>query len=188
MLLWGRPFIDDLIIAEKENQRAHDMKLTTILHNLQRRGFAVNATKSTILGESLEFLGMTIDQHGIKPYIKEGVFNRLKTTKHRTAKDLQRTIGTLNWFRRFIPAYSSLTCLLQQSLKQVGAGKINDDSIDKICIPIIQTIELQLMKKINLAYPDYKLDKYIHIQVRKYAFSSAIYKKSLQQPKQLIEF
>lgn len=96
MLAWARASIDDLIIVDKDNQRAYDMKLTTILYNLQLQGFAVHTKKSKIINDHLKFLGMHVDKEGSKLFVKEGIFSRLKQRKHRVAKDIQKTIRILN--------------------------------------------------------------------------------------------
>lgn len=64
---------------------------------------------------------------------------------------------------RFIPAYSALILLIRQALKKIKANQILTDQIDKICQPIIDKIESQLVNKLNLAYPDYALKKLLNI-------------------------
>lgn len=117
MLAWARAYIDNIIILDKDNQRAHDLKLTTILFNLQNRGFAVHAKKSKIISDNLKFLCMHINENEIQLCVKEGTFDRLKKCKYWIARDIQRTIRILKWFRRFIPFYSTVIKPIQQPLK-----------------------------------------------------------------------
>lgn len=71
MITQARPYIDDLIAADNTNQKAHDMKLTTILYNVRKRGFVVHVKNSIIMNDKLKFLRIHIDKSGIKPYVKE---------------------------------------------------------------------------------------------------------------------
>lgn len=110
-------YIDDISGGSKVNQREHDLLLGTLLANLARRGFVLHADKAQILPQYLQLVGLRVDGKGALPSVSPGFFERLLAKKHKTLRDVQSTIGALNWFRGFVPAFSYVIRPLTQHLK-----------------------------------------------------------------------
>ena len=94
-------YIDDILIASvTPEEHLHDLK--QVFESLSDNGLVVNKAKCVLGQESLEFLGYHLDSKGISP-LPERV-NAIKETKPpTTVKELQRFLGMVNYYRRFIP-------------------------------------------------------------------------------------
>ena len=93
-------YLDDILIASaSQEEHLHDLK--TVFSILEENGLVVNR-KKCILGEaSIEFLGHICDAHGIKPLpCKVEAIRKVKPPT--TIKELQRFLGMINYYRRFI--------------------------------------------------------------------------------------
>merc|ERR1711911_282254 len=79
----------------------HLQDLEIVFKTLEANGLVVNR-KKCILGEhSIEFLGHLCDAHGIRPLpCKVEAIKKVKPPT--TIKELQRFLGMINYYRRFI--------------------------------------------------------------------------------------
>ena len=95
-------YLDDILIASS-SQEEHLQDLELVFKTLEENGLVVNR-KKCILGEkSIEFLGHLCDAHGIKPLpCKVEAIRKVKPPT--TIKELQRFLGMINYYRRFIKA------------------------------------------------------------------------------------
>ena len=93
-------YLDDILIASSSPEE-HLEDLRRVFTVLEANGLVVNR-KKCILGESsIEFLGHLCDQHGIKPLpCKVEAIKKVKPPT--TIKELQRFLGMINYYRRFI--------------------------------------------------------------------------------------
>ena len=93
-------YLDDILIASS-TQEEHLRDLETVFTILEENGLVVNR-KKCVLGEtSIEFLGHLCDAHGIKPLpCKVEAIRKVKPPT--TIKELQRFLGMINYYRRFI--------------------------------------------------------------------------------------
>ena len=93
-------YLDDILIASS-TQEEHLEDLERVFSILEENGLVVNR-KKCILGESsIEFLGHLCDAHGIKPLpCKVEAIRKVKPPT--TIKELQRFLGMINYYRRFI--------------------------------------------------------------------------------------
>ena len=95
-------YLDDILIASSSKEE-HLQDLETVFKILEANGLVVNR-KKCVLGEStIEFLGHICDAHGIKPLpCKVEAIRKVKPPT--TIKELQRFLGMINYYRRFIKA------------------------------------------------------------------------------------
>ena len=93
-------YLDDILIASSSPEE-HLADLERVFSILEENGLVVNR-KKCILGEaSIEFLGHVCDAHGIKPLpCKVEAIRKVKPPT--TIKELQRFLGMINYYRRFI--------------------------------------------------------------------------------------
>ena len=93
-------YLDDILIASSSPDE-HLEDLRRVFSVLEANGLVVNR-KKCVLGEtSIEFLGHLCDQHGIKPLpCKVEAIRKVKPPT--TIKELQRFLGMINYYRRFI--------------------------------------------------------------------------------------
>ena len=95
-------YLDDILIAS-ENQEQHLEDLERVFTILEANGLVVNRKKCILGVSSIEFLGHLCDQQGIKP-LPAKVEAIRKVQPPTTIKELQRFLGMINYYRRFIKA------------------------------------------------------------------------------------
>ena len=94
-------YIDDLLVASTSKEE-HLQHLELVFDLLRENGLVVNRPKCILGVSSLEFLGYTVDSNGIAP-LDERVDAIRQTSPPTTVKELQRFLGMINYYRRFIP-------------------------------------------------------------------------------------
>ena len=120
-LLQGLPFIfvylDDILVASP-NLQAHLQHLQQLLTILRDNGLLVNISKCVFAQQQLPFLGHTVSASGITP-LPSAVSAVNNFPQPQTLKDLQRFLGLINFYRRFLPAAAAMLRPLTDAL----AGK-----------------------------------------------------------------
>ena len=108
-------YIDDILIASETHEQ-HAKDLEEVFQILHDNGMVVNRKKCVLGKSSLEFLGYRVDQSGISP-LPERVQAIRETPRPTTVKELQRFLGMLNYYRRFIPNAAGHLYHLFEALK-----------------------------------------------------------------------
>ena len=94
-------YIDDILVASvDEKEHLHDLKV--VLDSLRENGLVTNRKKCILGRTSLEFLGYLVDANGISP-LPERVAAIREFQRPTSIKELQRFLGMVNYYRRFIP-------------------------------------------------------------------------------------
>lgn len=114
-------YLDDVLVASNSPVE-HEQHLRELFDRFTSFGLTINPTKCLFGVESLEFLGHHIDSHSIHP-----LDSKVSAIKDfpipNSIKQLQRFLGMINYYRRFIPNCSAilhpLTNLLRGSKKGV---------------------------------------------------------------------
>ncbi|BHF70227.1 hypothetical protein SprV_0301327700 [Sparganum proliferum] len=104
-VLRGLPFvyvyIDDVLVASRDVEE-HLQHLTLLFDRFQQFGVTLHPAKCILGATSLEFLGHLIDSNGIRPLPSKVAAIRdfpAPTSK----RQLQRFLGMVNFYRRFLP-------------------------------------------------------------------------------------
>ncbi|BHF62508.1 hypothetical protein SprV_0200549000 [Sparganum proliferum] len=104
-VLRGLPFvyvyIDDVLVASRDVEE-HLQHLTLLFDRFQQFGVTLHPAKCIVGATSLEFLGHLIDSSGIRPLPSKvaAIRDFLAPTSKR---QLQRFLGMVNFYRRFLP-------------------------------------------------------------------------------------
>ena len=89
----------------------HDHKLQQVLGALRRHNLAINDTKSEFCQSSVRFLGFILSSCGLSPD-PQRVIALDNISPSKTAKQLKSILGTLQFYSRFTPSFSSLAAPL----------------------------------------------------------------------------
>ena len=108
-------YIDDILVAS-ENLDQHLKDLEIVFKTLSANGMVVQRPKCVLGKTSLEFLGYQVDNTGISP-LKDRVSAIEQTTPPTSIKELQRFLGMVGYYRRFIPKAASHLFHLFEALK-----------------------------------------------------------------------
>ena len=94
-------YIDDILVAS-ETQQQHLEDLENVFKTLSANGMVIQRTKCVLGKPSLEFLGYCVDEKGITP-LPEKVDAIRAATPPTTVKELQRWLGMVGYYRKFLP-------------------------------------------------------------------------------------
>nr|VZH92197.1 unnamed protein product [Spirometra erinaceieuropaei] len=109
-VLRGLPFvyayIDDLLVASR-NAEEHKEHLALVFDRLDQFGVVINPSKCVLGVPSLDFLGHHIDAQGLRPLSSK--VEAIRDFPPPTSKrQLQRFLGMVNFYRRFLPNCADL--------------------------------------------------------------------------------
>nr|VZH95960.1 unnamed protein product [Spirometra erinaceieuropaei] len=109
-VLCGLPFvyayIDDLLVASR-NAEEHKEHVALVFDRLDQFGVVINPSKCVLGVPSLDFLGHHIDAQGLRPLSSK--VEAIRDFPPPTSKrQLQRFLGMVNFYRRFLPNCADL--------------------------------------------------------------------------------
>ncbi|BHF78575.1 hypothetical protein SprV_0602168800 [Sparganum proliferum] len=107
-------YIDDLLVASR-NEEGHKEHLALVFDRLDKFCVVINPSKCVLGVPSLEFLGHQVDSEGLRPLPSkvDAVRNFPPPTSKR---QLQRSLGMVNFYRRFLPNCADLMLPLNNML------------------------------------------------------------------------
>ena len=109
-------YIDDILIFSKDKHE-HQQHLEAIIARLHENGIVINAQKSHFFKQEVDFLGFRVDSSGIAP-LPDKVSAITGFPKPKTAKELLRFLGCVNFYHLHIPN----AALTQQPLYDLLTG------------------------------------------------------------------
>ena len=119
-VLRGLPFtfayIDDVLIASR-GIKEHQDHLLHVFERLAHFGLKINISKCDFAVSKLNYLGHMIDEQGITP-VPEKVTSIQNFPQPTSLRQLQRFLGLVNYYRRFIPGCSRILTPLTNMLQQ----------------------------------------------------------------------
>ena len=108
-------YIDDILVAS-ESMEQHLEDLDAVFKTLSANGLVIQRSKCVLGVPSLEFLGYLVNSTGITP-LPDRVDAIRATTPPTTVKELQRFLGMVGYYRRFIPRAAEHLYFLFEALK-----------------------------------------------------------------------
>ena len=114
-------YIDDILVASSSTAE-HQTHLHLLFKRLSEFGVLINSSKCVWGQNSVKFLGYQILQHGIQPSADK-IEAIKKFPLPKTAQELRRFLGTVNFYRRTIPRAAARQALLNELLKGNVKGK-----------------------------------------------------------------
>ncbi|BHF84632.1 hypothetical protein SprV_0902778300 [Sparganum proliferum] len=117
-VLRGLPFvyayIDDLLVASR-NAEEHKENLALVFDRLDQFGVVIDPSKCVLGVPSLDFLGHHVDAQGLRPLSSK--VEAIRDFPPPTSKrQLQRFLGMVNFYRRFLPNCADLMLPLTNML------------------------------------------------------------------------
>ena len=112
-------YLDDVLIAS-DTPEQHAAQLRKLFEALKRFGLVINQSKCVFGARELKFLGHRVTADGIRP-LPGKVQAVLRYEPPKTVRALQRFLGMLNFYRRFLPRIAEVLRPLTDAL--AGAPK-----------------------------------------------------------------
>ncbi|CAH1731650.1 unnamed protein product [Aphis gossypii] len=103
-------YVDDVLIASV-NAEQHVEHVRAVLGRFEEFGIAINPGKCVFAASTLTFLGHVVDAQGLRPNPDSAAAIR-QWPQPQTKKELQRFLGSLNFYHRFVAGAAKLQAAL----------------------------------------------------------------------------
>jgi hypothetical protein len=144
-------YVDDILIASSSRDE-HLKHVDTVLQRLNEHGIVVNPKKCVFGVEELDFLGVRITRNGITPLPeKVKVIQGFKFPE--TSKQLQRFLGMVNYYRRWLPNAAKVQAPLYSLLNGCTKKNARIETTPEANKAFEQTKQ-DLMEATILTFPD----------------------------------
>ncbi|UYV64813.1 K02A2.6-like, partial [Cordylochernes scorpioides] len=109
-------YIDDVIVYSDSHEQ-HVADLAAVLERLSKFGLKAKYGKSYLFRDSVEYLGHVIDRNGIEP-MWDNVAALRDLKRPHNIKAVRSLLGTVNYYRRFIPNAGEVLAPLSNLLRK----------------------------------------------------------------------
>ena len=111
------PYLNDIIVFSASFEE-HISHLRKVLQRLKEHGVKLKPKKCSLFKREVVFLGRVVSAEGYKldPSAITPVFH-LKETPPKTTRDVRKLMGFLNYYRRYIPNFSTIAKPIYDILK-----------------------------------------------------------------------
>jgi len=141
-------YIDDLLIASRTREE-HLVHLREVLQRLEENGLVLNGEKCVLGVREVEYLGHVVSSGGIRP-LPERVEAITCFPRPTTSKALQRYLGMLNFYRRFVRGAAGLLKPLTDALR--GGNKTELKWTEEMTTAF-ESSKRALQRVLELAHP-----------------------------------
>jgi Reverse transcriptase (RNA-dependent DNA polymerase) len=115
-------YLDDHLVFSASVPE-HMQHLKTLFQRLEQFGFVINPDKCEFLQTEITFLGHRLTAEGLRP-VAEHVAAVAKFPQPDDLKQLQRFLGLLNYYRRFMPGLAKILCPLTDATAGKPKGRL----------------------------------------------------------------
>ena len=144
-------YLDDILVAS-ETAEQHQEDLKEVLQRLQEFGLVLNHEKCVFNASQVEFLGHVVDATGIKP-LPARVSAISSFPQPTTKGELQRFLGMINYYRRFLSGAASILKPLTDATRGAG-GRQTALSWTKEMQQAFKKSKAALAQAAELIHPD----------------------------------
>jgi hypothetical protein len=145
----GINFFDDILVASV-NWRHHIQDVRDTFRRLIEFGFTAKPSKVHVGFRKLEFLGHVIGDDELRP-TQEKIDNILQIAQPKTKKQVRQLLGTIGYYKKFVPQYATVTAPISDLLKGPQKGPI---SWTEECSQSLSMIKKLLSSEPVLKLPD----------------------------------
>lgn len=144
-------YMDDIIIFSTSLQ-SHLVDIAKVLQTLKEANLKIQCDKSDFLRKEVEFLGHVVTTEGVRPNPR-----KVEAVKNwplpRTPKELKSFLGTVSYYRRFIPRFAHVAKPLTSKLR----GNAKSFEITPDFKKAFETLKKVMATDLLLAYPNFDL-------------------------------
>ena len=117
-------YIDDLL-QHGADLDTHLSTLELVLLRLRKYGMKLNVDKTCFCSQSVQYLGFTLDQHGVSP--SQDKLAAIKDAPPpRNHRELRSWVGLVNYFRFLVPSFTTLAGVLTALTKKDSKWESGD--------------------------------------------------------------
>ena len=197
-------YLDDVIVYGKSKEELYD-NLKVIFDRLRSAGLRLSPKKCKFLTESVEFLGFEVGRDGVK-CTRKHIEDVEDLQEPRNVKELQKYLGFVNFYRKFIPGFAHVADPLTRLLRGHCNRKTKRKSSSKNAKHTIQSSEPEpwvwgpeqkqafatLQKCLTsppcLAYADFSKPWILHTDASKMGLGCVLYQKDESGKQRVISY
>ena len=171
-------YLDDVLVAS-ESEQQHERDLRQLFAALSRCGLVLNESKCVFGVKQLQFLGHSVSEQGIRP-LPDKVKAVRDFERPRSVKALQRFLGLINFYRRFLPNIATVLRPLTDAL----AGKPRQLAWSKSMEEAFERAKEMLAEASLLFHPVANAELQVHTDASTRAVAGAVHQvvKGQTQP------
>jgi len=160
-------YIDDVLVTS-ETWGEHMETLRLVFERLSKANLTINLAKSEFGKASVTYLGHEIGLGVIKPRDAK-VRSILDYPVPRNPKDIQRFLGLIGFYRKFIPQFSEVAVPITSLLKKRVKFKWSDE-----CQSAFEKLKALLIENSVLKAPDYKKSFSLQVDASDFGIGSVL--------------
>lgn len=145
------PYLDDVLIAST-SEAEHVEHLEQLFRRYRERGLVINEEKCQLGQSEVEFLGHLVSSKGIRP-LPHKVTGILECKKPKVVHELRRFLGTINFYRRFLPHAAATEAPLQRLMGPCKKRDKTTISWTPEATEAFQKLKEQLANAALIAFP-----------------------------------
>ena len=143
-------YLDDILVASRD-QAEHMEHLRALFRLLTSHGITINQQKSRLGLPEVQYLGHLVNARGVLP-LADRVTAIAQVPPPQSKVALQRFLGMVNYYRRFLPHLAQVLAPLHAAVGAAGRAKSIQWSAD--CQSAFQATKSALAKATLLHHPD----------------------------------
>lgn len=162
------PYLDDCFIYGDTIEECQEQS-AEVIKRLTAAGLIINRSKCNFLRSRISLLGFIIDRNG-KSLDKNKLANIHTWAPPTNGKMIQRYLGMFNFFREFIPCYSTLTAPLDRLRNVKYSFTLN--KLEQSCFDSLKEL---LQNAPILCFPDFHLPFYVATDASNLGLGAVLY-------------
>jgi transposase InsO family protein len=147
-------YVDDIVVFS-DTAEEHRVHVQTVIERLTQANLIINPEKCNFFCTEVILLGFIIDEHG-RRIVPEKVANIQSWAPPTNGKMVQRYLGMFNYFREYIPVYSTLSAPLDELRFRKG-----NFTLSKLQLECFNQIKYLIARAPVLSFPDFTLPFYV---------------------------
>jgi putative transposase len=165
---WVAIYVDDIVIFS-DSAEEHSRHVQEVLQRLTKQNLIVNPEKCHFFCTEVVLLGFIVNKNGrrINP---EKIANVQTWAAPTNAKMVQRYLGLFNYFREYIPLYSTLAAPLDRLRYKKGNFVLNH--IQSKCF---ENLKLLVQRAPALTFPDFTARFYVATDASNLGIGAVLY-------------
>ncbi|GFX54010.1 hypothetical protein TNCV_1155411 [Trichonephila clavipes] len=144
-------YIDDILVVSKDESQ-HISHLKQVFQRLQDAGLVIKIAKCQFLQTEVDFLGHHISVNSIEP-TKERIRVIEDFKLPETVKELQRYLGVISFYHRFIPNAAENQAILNNYLREGGSNDKNKIHWTEESVQAFENSKRKICKATVLVHP-----------------------------------
>lgn len=160
-------YMDDLLVFSASESQ-HQDHLRRVFARMREFGLKLSKEKSLLGRDEIAFLGHVVSREGVRPdRSKVEAINRMAVPTD--VKGIRRLLGSLNYYRRFVPDMAAHLVPLNNLLKKGSKVVVTPDIEEKLrrCMDA-------LMREPVLAFPDFAKTFTVTTDASEYALGAVL--------------